>query len=182
MERLRDFLRANAPPSWRWTTIEGTGLGHTDTPMETIPSGIRFIHDKSVWEMSPELGDSIAFGRIADPERAIDAFYSALSARVAVPTTPSLKWMLASTRVLIQRNDTGAAERSIRRLLDAYPEDLEAYGMEADLALRRADTTAARRALNDALRMLGRLDFHDVYERDRKRKLIERNLTALGGR
>jgi hypothetical protein len=54
--------------------------------------------------------------------------------------------------------------------------------MEADLALRRADTTAARRALNDALRMLGRLDFHDVYERDRKRKLIERNLTALGGR
>ena len=182
MERLRDYLRANAPPYWRWTTIEGAGLGHTDTPMATIPPGIRFIHDKSVWEMSPELGDSIAFGRVADPERAIDAFYSALSARVAVPTTPSLKWMLTSTRVLIQRNDAAAAERSIRRLIDAYPEDLEAYGMASDLAVRRADTTTARRALNDALRMLGRLDFHDVYERDRKRKLIERTLTALGGR
>ena len=182
MERLRDYLRANAPPHWRWTTIEGVGLGHTDTPMATIPPGIRFIHDKSVWEMSPELGDSIAFGRIADPERAVDAFYSALSARVAAPTTPSLKWMLASTRVLIQRNDTDAAERTIRRVLDAYPEDLEAYGMASDLALRRADTTAARRAMTDALRMLGRLDFHDVYERDRKRKLIERTLTALSGR
>jgi hypothetical protein len=182
MERLRDYLRANAPPYWRWTTIEGAGLGHTDTPMATIPPGIRFIHDKSVWEMSPELGDSIAFGRVADPERAIDAFYSALSARVAVPMTPSLKWMLASTRVFIQRNDAAAAERSIRRILDAYPEDLEAYGMASDLAVQRADTTTARRALNDALRMLGRLDFYDVYERDRKRKLIERTLTALGGR
>jgi hypothetical protein len=54
--------------------------------------------------------------------------------------------------------------------------------METDLALQRADTTAARRALNDALRMLGRLDFHDVYERDRKRQLIERTLTGLGRR
>ena len=182
MERLRDFLHANAPPHWRWTTIEGKGLGHTDTPMATIPPGIRFIHDKSVWEMSPELGDSIAFGRIADPERAIDAFYSALSMRVGVPTTSSLKWMLASTRVFIERNDMAAAERSIRRLFDAYPEDLEAYGMASDLALRRADTTAARRALNDALRMLGRLDFHDVYERDRKRKLIEQTLMRLSER
>jgi enterochelin esterase-like enzyme len=181
MERLRDFLRANAPPHWRWTTIEGKGLGHTDTPMATIPPGIRFVHDKSVWEMSPELGDSVAFGRIADPERAIDAFYSALSTRVGVATTPSLKWMLASTRVLIQRNDA-AAERSIRRVIDAYPEDLEAYGMASDLALRRADSTAARRALNDALRMLGRLDFHDVHDRDRKRKLIEQTLMRLNVR
>src|SRR6185436_8091395 len=103
-----------------------------------------------------------------------------LSARVGVPTAPSLKWMLASTRVLIQRNDTAAAERAIRRVLTAYPEDLEAYGMQSDLALRRADTSAARQALNDALRMLGRLDFYDVYERDKKRKVIERALLAIG--
>ena len=69
MERLRDFLRANAPPHWRWTTIEGAGLGHTDTPMATIPPGIRFIHDKSVWEMPRGLADSVQFGRVADPER-----------------------------------------------------------------------------------------------------------------
>ena len=53
--------------------------------------------------------------------------------------------------------------------------------METDtLALQRADTTAARRALNDALRMLGRLDFHDVYERDRKRQLIEADADGSG--
>ena len=180
MERLRDFLRASAPAHWRWTTIEQKGLGHTDTPMATIPPGIRFIHDKSVWEMPPVLADSIEFGRIADPEGAVEAFYSALGARVGVPTAPSLKWMLASTRVLIQRSDTAAAERAIRRLLAAYPEDLEAYGMQSDFALRRGDTTAARQALNDALRMLGRLDFYDVYERERKRAFIERALLAIG--
>ena len=180
MDRLREFLHANAPRNWRWTTIEEKGLGHTDTPMATIPPGIRFVHDKSVWEMSREVGDSIEFGRVADPEAAVDKFYSTLSARVGVPTAPSLKWMLASTRVLIQRNDTAAAERAIRRVLTAYPEDLEAYGMQSDLALRRADTSAARQALNDALRMLGRLDFYDVYERDKKRKVIERALLAIG--
>jgi enterochelin esterase-like enzyme len=180
MERLRDFLRANAPPYWRWTTIVGAGLGHTDTPMATIPPGIRFVHDKSVWEMTPALGDSIQFGRIGDPERAVDAFYSTLSARVGVPTTPSLKWMLASTRVLIQRGETAAAERSIRRLLAEYPEDLEAYGMESDLALGRGDTAGARQAMNDALRMLGRLESYDVYEREKKRRLIEQALGSLG--
>jgi len=180
MERLRDFLRANAPPHWRWTTIEGAGLGHTDTPMATIPPGIRFIHDKSVWEMSRGLADSVQFGRVADPERAVDAFYSNLSARVGVPMTPSLKWMLAPTRVLIQRGDSAGAERAIRQLIAAYPEDLEAYGMASDLALRRGDKAASRQALNDALRMLGRLDFYDVYERERKRKLIENALLSVG--
>jgi hypothetical protein len=130
--------------------------------------------------MPRELADSIEFGRIADPERAVDAFYAALSARVGAPTTPSLKWMLASTRVLIQRSDTAAAERAIRRLINSYPEDLEAYGMRSDLALRRHDPKTARDALEDALRVLGRLEFYDVYERDRKRKVIEQALLAIG--
>jgi enterochelin esterase-like enzyme len=180
MDRLRDFLRANAPAHWRWTTIEEKGLGHTDTPMATIPPGIRFVHDKSVWEMPSSLADSIEFGRVADPERAVESFYATLSARVGVPTTPSLKWMLASTRVLIQRRDTVAAERAIRALINSYPEDLEAYGMRSDLALRRGDTRAARESLEEALRVLGRLDFYDVYERDRKRKVIEQALLSIG--
>ena len=94
--------------------------------------------------------------------------------------TPSLKWMLAPTRVLIQLGDSAGAERAIRQLIAAYPEDLEAYGMASDLALRRGDKAASRQALNDALRMLGRLDFYDVYERERKRKLIENALLSIG--
>ena len=88
--------------------------------------------------------------------------------------------MLASTRVLVRRGETAGAERAIRRLLAEYPEDLEAYGMESDLALSRGDSAGARQAMSDALRMLGRLEFYDVYEREKKRRLIEQMLASLG--
>jgi Flp pilus assembly protein TadD len=130
--------------------------------------------------MSPALADSVQFGRVADPEAAMDAFYAELSARVGVATSPSLKWMLASARVLIQRSDTAAAERAIRRVLNVYPEDLEAYGIRSDFALRRGDRRTARESLEEALRVLGRLEFYDVYERDKKRKVIEQALTSIG--
>jgi enterochelin esterase-like enzyme len=180
MNRLRDLLSANAPANWRWTTMEEKGLGHTDTPMATIPPGIRFFHDKSVWEMPAPLADSVQSGRVADPEAAMDSFYAALSGRVGVPVSPSLKWMLAAARVLIQRGDTAAAERAIRRVLNSYPEDLEAYGMRSDFAMRRGDTRVARESLEEALRMLGRLEFYDVYEREKKRKVIEQALASIG--
>jgi hypothetical protein len=178
VQRLRELLRASAPPHWRWTVVDGVGLGHTETPMATIPPGIRFVHDKTVWEMPPALADSVTEGRV-DPERTIAAFYSALSARVGTPVGPSLKWMLVATRVPILQGNAPAAEKAARRLIDAYPEDLEGYGMLADLVLRRDDTTSARRVLNDALRMVNRLEMHDVYDRDRKRKLIESRLATL---
>ena len=55
--------RAKAPATWRWTVVDGTGLGHTETPLATIPPGIRFVHDKSVWEMPPAFADSVSDGR-----------------------------------------------------------------------------------------------------------------------
>ena len=51
--------------------------------------------------------------------------------------------------------------------------------MRSDLALRAADTTTARQSLTDALRMLGRLEIYDVYDAERKRKLIESSLALL---
>ncbi len=71
------------------------------------------------------------------------------------------------------------AEKHKAFTIEAYPEDLEAYGMRSDLALRASDTTTARQALNDALRMLGRLEIYDVYDAERKRKLIESSLALL---
>jgi enterochelin esterase-like enzyme len=179
LQRLREFLRASAPAHWRWTIVDGPGLGHTDTPLATIPPGIRFVHDKAVWEIPPATADSITSGRV-DPERAVTNFYSALSARVGVTVSPSLKWMLAVARVRMKLSDTDAADGAVRRLVAAYPEDLEGYGMLADIALRRNDTGAARQALNDALRMLNRLEMHDVYERERKQKLLESTLASIG--
>lgn len=176
--RLREFLRANAPAHWRWTYIDEPSLGHTETPLATIPPGLRFMQDKSVWEMPAPLADSVSKG-LLDPERAIPAFYSALSSRVGYAVPASLKWMMMEARVRVVQGNQREAERAVRRAIDAYPEDLEAYGMRSDLALRAADTTTARQSLNDALRMLGRLEIYDVYEAERKRRVIEAALAAL---
>jgi hypothetical protein len=177
VKRLQETLRANAPPSWRWSIVDGAGLGHTDTPLATIPPGIRFVHDKSVWEIPSPLADSISEGRI-DPERAIAAFYSGLSARVGTPVAASFKWLLAAARVHVTRRDD-EAEPAVKRVIAAYPEELEPYGLLAELALRRDDKEAAKRALADARHMLDRLELHDVYERERKRKFIDDALASI---
>jgi enterochelin esterase-like enzyme len=178
VQRLRDLLGKSAPANWRWTVIDGAGLGHTATPLATIPPGIRFLHDASMWEMLPASGDSVVQG-LLDPNTAIAAFYSGLSARVGSPVSPSRKWLLAAAHVYAKGSVTDVAEAAVQRVLSAYPEDLEAYGMLSDLALRRRDPSSARRALEDAMRMLDRLDFFDVYDRERKRQIIKDALAAI---
>lgn len=177
VQRLGEFLRDNAPHNWRWTLVPGVGLGHIDTPLATIPPGIHFIQDRSIWEMPPSFGDSVTRGQSA-PDDAIGSFYTALGKRVGSPVNPSLKWLLAAARVHIQRRD-GDAEFAVRRVIDAYPEDLEAYAMLSDLARARGDIPAARRALEAARAMLERLEMHDVYERERKKQLIDQALDRL---
>ena len=177
VERLGEFLRGNAPRNWRWTIISGVGLGHTDTPLATIPPGIHFIQDKSVWEMPSSFADSVT-KELVSPDDAIRSFYVALGKRIGSPVNPSLKWMLAAARFHIRRAD-GDAESAVRRAIDAYPEDLEAYGMLSDLARARGDTPAARRALEAARAVLERLEMHDVYERERKKQLIDQALDRL---
>ncbi|MDB4914337.1 MAG: hypothetical protein JWM95_1981 [Gemmatimonadetes bacterium] len=175
VRRLQAFLRASAPSNWRWTVIDGTGLGHTDTPLATIPPGIRFVQSDSVWDMPPALIEQAA----ADPERAVVDFHTALGARVGSPVSPSLKSMLAIARARVRQGNADASEAAIKKLIDAYPEDLEGYGMLSDVALRRNDTSKARRALDDAMRMLERLDYFDVYDRERKRQVIKDALAAI---
>ena len=147
--------------------------------MATIPPGIRFLNDASVWEMPPSLADSVTEGMI-DPNAAIAAFYSRLGARLGVPAAPSRKWLLAAAHVYMSRGqDASVAEDAVRRVIDAYPEDLEAYGMLSEVALRRHDDEAARRALEDAMHILDRIDMFDVYDRERKRQIIKDALSAI---
>ncbi len=178
VQRLRDLLQSSAPPTWRWTVIDGTELGHTGTPFATIPSGIRFVQDAALWEMPVAAADSVLHG-ITDPDHAINAFYERLSARVGSPVMPSRKWLLIGAHLSMQHASAEHADEAVQRVIDAYPEDLEAYGMQSALAQRRGDPAAARRALEDARRMLEKLDFFDVYDRERKRQLIAEALASL---
>ena len=178
VQRLRDVLGNSAPSNWRWTVIAGAGLGHTATPLATIPPGIRFLHEASVWEMPSASADGVVHG-LLDPNAAIAGFYSGLGSRVGSPVSPSRKWLLAAAHVYARRSEADVAEAAVQRVISAYPEDLEAYGLLSDIALRRHDTGAARRALDDAMHMLDRLEFFDVYDRDRKRQLIKDALAAI---
>ena len=100
-------------------------------------------------------------------------------ARVGVTVAPTLKWMLAAVRVAMRDPKADVADAAVQRLVAAYPEDLEGYGMLSELALRRQDKPAARKALNDAMRMLDRLELHDVYERERKKQFIVDALASI---
>ncbi|MEO7455224.1 MAG: alpha/beta hydrolase-fold protein, partial [Gemmatimonadaceae bacterium] len=180
MKRVTALLTASAPKHWRWTVIDGPGLGHSETPLATIPPGIHFIYDASIWEMPRARADSIAVAPASDIESLVAGFYTQLSARVGSTVAPSLKWMLAVARRQVRGGTAESAEAAVRRVVDEYPEDLEAYGMLSELAMRRGDRPAARRALVDARRMLDKLDIHDVYEHERKRKILDDMLAALG--
>ena len=178
VQRLGDLLRARAPANWRWTVLGGPGLGHTATPLATIPPGIRFVHDASVWELPATTVDSITRGAL-DPDAGIAAFYARLSSRLGSPVSTSRRWLLAAAHAYLAQADPALAESAVRRVISAYPEDLEAYGMLSALALRRGDASAARRALDDAMHMLDRLEFFDVYDRERKRQVIRDALGSI---
>jgi enterochelin esterase-like enzyme len=179
VERLRALLRAKAPANWRWTVIDEPGLGHSETPLATIPPGIRYVNDPSVWEVPRSAIDSITGTSPAELERNLQTFYSVLSRRVGFEVKPSLKWMITIARVHLAASPIPVAEEAAQRLVDAYPEDLEGYAYLSQLAQRRGDNGAARRALNDARRVLDKLEMHDVYERERKQKILTDMLAAI---
>jgi enterochelin esterase-like enzyme len=178
LARLREFLRDSAPPNWRWTALDGTGLGHTETPFAAIPRGIRLVHDRAVWEMPGALVDSIIQGT-ADPDGVIAAWYRGLSARMGYTVAPSAKWLNAAATAYIRRGNVPAAEAAAQRALAAYPEDLAGYAALADIYIARNDAPSARRTLNDALRTIDRLEFFDETERSLKRSVFRASLERL---
>jgi enterochelin esterase-like enzyme len=180
--RLRDFVRDSAPPNWRMLLADGTGLGHTDTPFAAIPRGIRFVHEAAVWEMPAAMGDSVTAGRGDEPARLVTEFYRTLSARVGYAVAPSAKWLRTIATLHLAHGEHAAGLDAARRLTDAYPEDMTGWGVLADACLAGGDTECTRRALEDALRVVDRLDFFDEEGRAMQRKLLQDNLQRLQAR
>lgn len=179
--RLGDFVRDSAPPNWRMLFVDAAGLGHTDTPFRAIPRGIRFVQDAAVWEMPPALGDSASSGTGDGPSRRVAEFYRALSDRVGYTVPPSAKWLRAIVVAHLRNGEHAEALAAARRLTAAYPEDLTGWGVLADACLRDADADCARDALEDALRVLNRLDYFDEDERMAQRKVLTDDLKRVAG-
>jgi enterochelin esterase-like enzyme len=176
--RLRDFLRDSAPPNWHWTFVDGTGLGHTETPFVAIPRGVRLVHDRALWEMPAARADSLVQGKI-EPDGAIAAWYKSLSARMGYEIAPSAKWLKSAVTAHLARHEIAAAEETAKRLVAAYPADIGAYASLADACMASGNSDGARRALTDALTMLDRMEFFDETERSLRKRFLSEALDKM---
>jgi enterochelin esterase-like enzyme len=180
--RLRDFVRDSAPPNWRLLLVDGTGLGHTETPFAAIPRGIRFVHEAAVWEMLPAQGDSAASGRGDEPSRRVAEFYKALSARVGYTVPPSAKWLRAIASAHLIHGEHAEGLAAAKRLTDEYPEEVAGWGVLTDACLSESDNDCARRALEEAVRVVDRMEFFDEEGRAMRKKFFKDNLQRIQGR
>ncbi len=177
--RLFAFVHDSAPPNWRVRLVDGTGLGHTDTPFATIPVGLRFTQEPALWEMPTASADSM-LNRLGDPSTILTAWLDVLSARVGYRVPPSCKWMEVIVRTRLARDGATAAIAAAQTMIDAYPEEIVGYGLLADAQIKRLNLAAARKVIGDALQMLERLEVFDEGARDAQRESLRSSLTALG--
>ena len=184
--RLRDgvrhlfaFLNDSAPSMWRVRLVDGTGLGHTDTPFATIPAGLRFTQERALWEMPIAAADSM-LNRVGDPSSILNAWLDLLSARVGYRVPASSKWMEVIARTRLARDGAAAATVAAQAMIDAYPENIVGYGLLADAQIKGLDLPAARKTITDALQMLDRVDVFDESARDAQRESLRASLAALG--
>ena len=175
--RIHEFL-TGAAPGWRVSLLDGADVGHAETPFVGIPLGLRQVHHAIVWEMPPAMVDSLLNGR-ADPGAVIASWYARLSAHVGYAVPPAAKWLRAATAKYLSRHQLDSAEGSARRTVEAFPEDLAGYALLADVHLAGDNSDAARRVLEEALRVIDRLEFFDESERILKRASLRTSLEKL---
>jgi enterochelin esterase-like enzyme len=180
--KLRDFVRDSAPPNWRMLFVDGAGLGHTDTPFSTIPRGIRFVHEAAVWEMPAAQGDSAIAAKGSDSDRHVAQFYKTLSARVGYSVPPSDKWLLTLASAHLRHSEHELGLAMAKKATDEYPEDVDGWSVLTDACLSENDYDCARRALEDALRIVNRLETFDDETHARQKKFFEDNLQRIKAR
>lgn len=179
VQRLGTFIRDSMPRTWRVGEIDGEGQGHTDTPFTTIPQGLRFVFDGSVWEIDRPAADSL-LARQGEPGAVLQRALATVSARLGFVVEPSPKWMEAVTRAYLARGADDSALVSARRFVAAYPEELVGFALLADAHLARRESGQARRALVDALALLEKLDWFDETQREQQRAYYRVALAGIG--
>jgi len=177
-DRLQRLVRDSAPPRWRALVVPGVGLTHTETPFSTIPPAMRFVFSAAVWEMSIAQSDSMS-QRLGDPEALLDRHIAKTSERVGFRIAPSQKWLEVIARTALARVDVDAAIAASRQLIGLYPESISGHTLLADACVLRRDDVCARRAVNDALALLDRIDTFDESGRELQRASLRRSLATL---
>lgn len=176
--RLLARVREANAPNWRIQQTDAAGLEHTGAPLTGIPLGLRFVFDGSAWDLPQPFKDSLA-RREGDPERVLAAGLAAQSVRLGFAVPASARLMAAAAQTWLARRDGDRALTSAREMLARYPEEILSHTLVADACDLSGDKLCARKAIQSALDMSGRIEWHDETQRarfqaDMRRQLAER--------
>jgi uncharacterized protein len=178
-ERLLTRLRERLPANWRVQQVQATGYEHTGTPLITIPQGLRFVFESSVWELPKAYHDSLA-QRQGDPEQVLNAGLAALSARLGFPVPASARLMQAVVQTWLSRGDAARAMASARELLARYPEEMLSHTLMADVCVLSGDQAGMRKAIQGALDMSNRIVWFDETQKAQFQTEMRRLLASSG--
>lgn len=176
-ERLLRTLRERLPANWRVHQVDAAGFEHTGTPLVTIPLGLRFVFDGSAWDLPQPWRDSLAL-RLGDPERVLDAGLGAHAVQLGFQLPASARLLSAVVRTWLSRGNSERAVASARTLIARYPEEIVGYTLLADAHDLAGDRLAARKALETALEMSGRIEWFDETQRGRFQAEMRRLIVA----
>lgn len=178
VERLLMFVRDLSPETFRVSRVDGTGLGHTDTPLVTIPAALRFISDDRVWGIDAAADDTL-LKHLGDETRVLDRTLRSVSARVGYDIAPTYALASTVTRAWLARGPVDSAVASGMRLVAAFPEEIAGYLLLADAHMMRRDVPAARRAVQDAMSMADKIDWFDETQRTQQKVYMQSVLVTL---
>ncbi|MEQ1693708.1 MAG: alpha/beta hydrolase-fold protein [Gemmatimonas sp.] len=178
VQRLVQFFRDSVAAPWRVRRVDGEGLGHTETPLATIPAGLRSVFATEVWEIARPAADSLLM-RLGEPQRVLDPALAVVSTRLGFRVEPSPKWMAEVVRGYLKHGPADSAVAAARRMTAAYPEDVLGYALLADAQLAKRDNAAARRALVEGLSMVDKVAWFDETQREIQRAHFRSSLDGI---
>lgn len=174
-QRLMTWLREARPAHWRVHQVDATGLEHTGTPLVTIPLGLRFVFDGSAWELPAPQRDSLA-QRLGNPEQLLSSGLAAMSQRLGFTVPASHRMLSGVVRTWLSRGNVDRAVATALDLLARYPEEILSHTLLVDAYDLAGDKANARRTIQGALDMSGRIAWFDETQKQRFQSEMRRLL------
>ena len=174
-ERLLTALTAGATADWRIHRVDATDLGHTHTPLVTIPLGLRFVFDVVAWDLPFTTRDSLA-RQLGDPEQVLAHGVADLSLRLGFPAPTPATGLIAATRAWLARRDGARATAAAERLVAQYPEFVLSHTLLADARELAGDPAGTRKAISAALDVSNRIAWFDETQKAQLQAQLKRAL------
>ena len=178
VERLYGFVRDSLSSNLLVQRVDGTGLGHTDTPLTTIPAAMRFVASDAVWGFAAFEADTLR-KHLGHESLVLERAMRQVSARVGYAVTPTFSWASTVTRGWLSRGPADSAVSAAQRVVETFPEEIAGYLLLADAHMMRNDVAAARRSVASALAVADKIEWFDETQRTQQKVYLQSVLVSL---